>query len=149
MRGNIKNLFLLVSGVGRAYWIASFISFLGLVIFYYIPGLSSNKFNQQYWLDHKKYDAFVRYRMHRDLLPQLIGKNGKEVVELLGQDEFYGQDRVAASRRVIQAPDSCQMKYQLSHIQTDSKLPYLCIELVNGEVRSSRLIEYASSPASH
>ncbi len=142
MRRNVKSLFLLVSNEGRTYWIASFISFLALAIFYYIPGISSNKFNQQYWLEHKKYDAFVRYRMHRDLLPQLIGKNGKEVVELLGQDEFYGQDRVAASRKVIQAPESCQMKYPLSHQEFEAKLPYLCIELVNGEVRSSQLIEY-------
>jgi hypothetical protein len=121
--------------------IVSLICLLGAG-FFYLRGLSSDTFNRQYWLEHKNYDPFVRHRMLKDLMPQLVGKSSREVIDLLGMDEFHGLDRVLASKKVVQAPELCQMKYPLSHMQTSSKLPYLCIELVNGEVRSSQLIEY-------
>jgi len=111
--------------------------------FYDSPGLLQRViFHRRY----REIDWSVRLRMVKDVMVRIQGQSAKAVVAMLGKDDFYGQKRVWASKQVAPAADRCQMRYILwPHGRNRGggsfKTPYLCIEVINGEVRSSQVVE--------
>ncbi|MBY0517875.1 MAG: hypothetical protein K2P81_13275 [Bacteriovoracaceae bacterium] len=114
------------------------------VINYFVTSNMTRSFQADDWwgaqaIYQKSGEPLARLSMAKDVIKIIQGKTENEVLQMLGEDVFFGQNREEKSKNIPHADHLCHMLYRLNMM--DQYPPVLCIELADGKVIRSSIAD--------